>query len=67
MSMDRELPQNAETTFPCACAVCGGDVHIRVLDGHATSYCGGCHWIAHPKLDVQHDGLKVSFGAQAKA
>jgi hypothetical protein len=65
--MERELPRNAETTFPDACAVCGGDVHIRVVEGHATSYCGGCHWIAHPKLHVQHDGLKVSFGAQGLA
>ena len=51
----------AETTFPYACALCGGDLHIRVRDGRATSYCGGCHWIAHPRLQVHHDGFKVSF------
>lgn len=65
--MDRQLKTDAETTFPDACAVCGGDVHIRVTNGHATSYCGGCHWIAHPLLEVKHNGLKVSFEAQALA
>jgi hypothetical protein len=57
----------AETTFPDACAVCGGDVHLRVVGGKATSYCSGCHWIAHPLLEVHHDGLHVQFSPQGKA
>jgi hypothetical protein len=59
--------ENAETTFPSACAVCGGDVHLRVLKGKATSYCSGCHWIAHPLLEVHADGLHVSFSPQGVA
>jgi hypothetical protein len=57
----------AETTLPDACVSCGGDVHIRVMRGRATSVCNACHWIGHPNVQVDHDGLKVSFEAAAKA
>ena len=36
--MDLQRPNNAETTIPQACTVCGGDVHLRVLNGRATGY-----------------------------
>jgi hypothetical protein len=57
----------AETTLPDACVVCGGDVHIRVMHGKATSVCNACHWIGHPSVKVDHDGLKVSFEPGAAA
>ncbi len=56
-----------ETLLPDACAVCGGDVHLRVLNGKATSYCGTCHHIAHPKLKVLHDRLELALDSTAKA
>ncbi len=57
----------AETTLPNACVACGSDVHVRVIKGRATSYCGGCHWIGHPHVKVDHDGLKVSFQVEGQA
>jgi hypothetical protein len=62
------IPQDTETMFPNACALCGGDVHIRVVAGHAHSYCGGCHRLSDsPRLQVFHDGLKVFFAPVADA
>lgn len=70
--MDTQTTNNAETEIretmlPDACAVCGGDVHLRVLNGRATSYCGTCHYIAHPKLQVHHDRLELSLDSTARA
>jgi hypothetical protein len=59
--MEPNLNPTAETTIPEGCAVCGGDLHLRVTSGKAISYCAICHWIARPTLQVLHQGLKVAF------
>ena len=65
--MDLQKPNTAETTIPDACAVCGGDVHLRVHDGRATGYCVSCRWISHPKLQVHHDRLELKIDGLAQA
>ena len=65
--MDLQRSNTAETTIPNACAVCGGDVHLRVLNGRATGFCGVCRWISHPKLEVHHDRLELSIETVANA
>lgn len=65
--MDLQRPHSTETMLPDACAVCGGDVHLRVHDGRATSYCRGCRSISHPKLQVHHDKLELALDVVAEA
>jgi len=65
--MDLQRPNSTETMLPEACAICGGDIYLRVLNGRATSWCPGCRTISHPKLQVHHDRLELAPDVVAKA
>lgn len=65
--MDLQRPNTTEPLLPEACAVCGSDVHLRVVNGRATTYCGGCRSISHGKLQVHHDRLELAPDVVAKA
>ncbi len=65
--MELQRPNTAETMIPEACAVCGGDVFLRVWEGRATSYCRTCRTISHPKLQVHHDRLELEPEIVAEA
>lgn len=54
-------PDFAETTLPNACAVCGGDLELKVTQNLARTYCKHCHWVGSPEVTVTFNGLKVQY------
>ncbi len=59
--------RTAEMTLSNACAVCGGDLSMRVSPDGARTYCADCHLIDKPAVKWNSEGarLDVQQGALA--
>lgn len=60
--------KGTEFTIPEGCAVCSGDIQIRVtLGSGALGICLGCKSFSRPQVSMTHRGLKISYAPAAEA
>ncbi|MCI0572854.1 MAG: hypothetical protein L0Y66_19060 [Myxococcaceae bacterium] len=52
--------QSADMTLPGGCAVCGGDLVVRVAPGSSRGYCGTCRSLTRPAVRVVKGQLQVA-------
>ncbi len=63
-----EFESGTDFTLPEGCLLCGGDLEMRITaSGGAHSFCGHCHWLSHPSVQLGKDGLTVSYSSAGQA
>lgn len=56
----RPEASTADMTLPGGCAVCGGDLVVRVAPGSSRGYCAACHSLTRPQLRMVKGALHIA-------
>ena len=57
----------AEFELAEGCAVCSGNLRIRLTPRGARSYCGRCHALAEPEVSIDNHEIRIAQPPTAQA
>jgi hypothetical protein len=59
--------RTADMTLPGGCAVCDGDLVIRVAPGSARGFCASCHALSRPQVRLVEGQLQIAYPMEGQA